>query len=325
MRSHQIESWALSVIERVLAGKPNEDARVELKADWPTDTAKVARQLAGHANAARGENILWLIGVDQSTGVIGAAHADLAKWYPAVQACFLDLSPHVVDLVVPYNNHGVMALLFETDRAPYVIKNPSYGPTATNIEYEVPWRYNTTTKTARRSELLRLLSPLQLMPRVDVLEASFRLVRTKGENVSLMAVLEGELYVIPEGDRLVYPFYLCQATVSVGDSLVDVLLKRFQFKPPRQRRMLGFSTRASEPQPTSFTIAATDSEAIVDGPGLVWLSASAKLDNEDIPNTVTAEVNLLLQAAELDLPSHVRFSLERKSEKEGEVTWLFGR
>ena len=63
MRRHEIEDWALRIIEQVESGQPNEDYRVELKAQWP-DTREAARRIAGHANAAHGEPILWLIGVD---------------------------------------------------------------------------------------------------------------------------------------------------------------------------------------------------------------------------------------------------------------------
>ena len=60
MRLVQIENWALDVINSVDAGHPSEDARVELKAEW-IEAQKAARQIAGHANAARGDPILWLV------------------------------------------------------------------------------------------------------------------------------------------------------------------------------------------------------------------------------------------------------------------------
>jgi hypothetical protein len=34
MRPIEIEHWVLKLIEMVESGQPNEDARVELKADW---------------------------------------------------------------------------------------------------------------------------------------------------------------------------------------------------------------------------------------------------------------------------------------------------
>lgn len=66
MRPVEIESWALSVIQQVESRQPNEDARVEMKTNW-IEHFKAARQIAGHANAARGDPILWLIGVDQDS------------------------------------------------------------------------------------------------------------------------------------------------------------------------------------------------------------------------------------------------------------------
>ena len=65
MKAIEIEYWALRILERVEKHQPIEDTWVELKAEWPVETAKTARQLAGHANAARGEPVLWLIGVDE--------------------------------------------------------------------------------------------------------------------------------------------------------------------------------------------------------------------------------------------------------------------
>ena len=34
MKLHQIESWALDIVDRVQSGQPVEDSRVELKAEW---------------------------------------------------------------------------------------------------------------------------------------------------------------------------------------------------------------------------------------------------------------------------------------------------
>jgi hypothetical protein len=71
MRPQQIESWAHQVIEDVEKKQYKEDIRVELKTVWPSDNLnKVARQLGAHANAARGEPVLWLLGVDEKAGTV---------------------------------------------------------------------------------------------------------------------------------------------------------------------------------------------------------------------------------------------------------------
>jgi hypothetical protein len=123
MKKYQIEAWALDVIEWVQKGQPIEDSHVELKANW-IEPEKAARRIAGHANAARGEPILWLIGVDEKAGTVpGVTFADLSSWYHAVVAWFDELAPEPVSINVPASGVTVAALYFETDRAPYVVKN----------------------------------------------------------------------------------------------------------------------------------------------------------------------------------------------------------
>jgi hypothetical protein len=164
MRLYEIEYWALQVIARVESGQPNEDARVELKALWPDDHAKAARQIAAHANAAHGSPILWLIGVDQGAGtVVGAKHEEMSSWYPQVESYFDGLAPRVTDINVPAKAGAVVALLFDTDRAPFVVK------VAGADRLEVPWRGSSSTRSARREELLRLLVPAQQTPDCEVL------------------------------------------------------------------------------------------------------------------------------------------------------------
>src|SRR5438874_13383457 len=122
MKAHEIEYWALKVIQRIESKQPVEDSRVELKSEYP-EPQRAARQIAGHANAAQGEPILWLVGVNEKKGeVIGAANEELANWYPTVREQFDGLAPEVKDLNIPWKGISVVALLFETTRAPFVTK-----------------------------------------------------------------------------------------------------------------------------------------------------------------------------------------------------------
>jgi len=157
MKPSDIETWTRSVISRVEKGQPVEDARVELKREWPDDPADMARRIAGHANAARGAPILWVIGVDQKgKAVPGVPDSDTAQWWPQVQRWFDGVAPRLVDLAVPHDSVTVVALLFETDRAPFVVKNPAGG----KIGFEVPWREATSIRSARRDDLVgRTLGP----------------------------------------------------------------------------------------------------------------------------------------------------------------------
>ena len=165
MRPIEIEAWVLRVAEAVKKGLPTEDSRVELKTEWP-DPKKAARQLAGHANAAHGEPILWLIGVDEKTGVVGADRQELSKWWPQVESQFDGLAPRFDSLNVPVEGVWVVALLMETDRSPFVVNNP-----AAYMDKEVPWREGTRVRSARSADLIRLLQPSEKLPEVDLLYA----------------------------------------------------------------------------------------------------------------------------------------------------------
>ena len=65
MRPAELEFWILGVADTVALGQQVEDARVECKRDWPDPGYRTARRLAGHLNAASGESVLWVIGVDE--------------------------------------------------------------------------------------------------------------------------------------------------------------------------------------------------------------------------------------------------------------------
>src|SRR5262245_31322157 len=115
MKPLEVKNWAQTVIQRVQSHQPTEDARVEGKASW-LDVKNVARQLAGHANAAKGEFVLWLIGVDEKGGTIpGADHRELNNWYPQLMKEFDDVAPGLsADVNIDVSDKTVVALLFET-------------------------------------------------------------------------------------------------------------------------------------------------------------------------------------------------------------------
>jgi hypothetical protein len=215
MNPRQIEAWALRIIDRVKSGQPNEDFLVELKRTWiPED--KAARRIAGHANSVYGESILWLIGVDEKEGVIGVEANDLSAWYPKVESQFDGISPRLTPLNIPIENKTVVALLFETERAPFLVKNPAYGkPNGGSISLEVPWRENTSVRSANRSDLIRLLTPLELLPEIEILhrslEATIAGMNDRGNSYADELKFSADLYIVPKGEKkIVIPFHRCK-------------------------------------------------------------------------------------------------------------------
>ena len=79
--------------------------------------------------------------------ILSVNFIDFASWYNKVKAEFDELAPEPISINIPTNGGTVTALCFETDRAPYVVKNPQGG----TIQREVPWREATDIKSATRS------------------------------------------------------------------------------------------------------------------------------------------------------------------------------
>lgn len=275
MRAHEIEIWSRRIIERVISGQLVEDSLVELKSDF-INPKNAARIIAAQANAARGLPVLWLIGVDEKRGVTGVHFDTFADWSAQVFSQFDGVTPQMVDIHIDVNGIHILALLFETDRAPFVIKNPDGG----KISFEVPWRTATSTRTADRSQLLRILSPLQKAPYFEILDGEMRRsidikqVSQQGEDILHEDIFEGErsvswsvqvlLYIIPESqERIFVPFHYCSASVEVSNHPVTATFNRVSFHTPN----------SSKGDNIFRPVRATETEIIVEGAGVILLKA----------------------------------------------------
>jgi len=133
--STQLEAWANSIVQALAAGGYQEDDRVEFKSAW-IDPKKAARRIAGAANAARGVDLIWIIGVDpkRPQPFTDPPQSELAQWLPAVKSRFVEAhTPGFRAFHVPVGNHACYALAFDSEEAPFLIKNPSKGIHATEV------------------------------------------------------------------------------------------------------------------------------------------------------------------------------------------------
>lgn len=166
----ELEARILDIVERATRGQPIEDDRIELKREWPDDKHKAARGIGGLCNASGGDWVLWVVGVDEMAGkVVGASQNNFADWWPQVKSQFDGVAPRVNELAVPVDGGTVVGLMFEPDRKPYVVKNT----TQKVFDREVPWREATSTRSAKRHDLLRLLVVESSKLAVDVLHGRF--------------------------------------------------------------------------------------------------------------------------------------------------------
>lgn len=161
MRVEELEVWVRRVLGDVEDGRTVEDSRIELKRQFP-DPLKAAKQLAGHANAARSAHVLWIVGAsDTSAEICGVDDGELENWLPQVESHFDELAPPLLlSLRVPWRGCMTSALLFDAARRPYVIREDG--------RLHVKWRRGDHTIDAGRGELLELLVEAVELPSFEV-------------------------------------------------------------------------------------------------------------------------------------------------------------
>ena len=314
MTNLELENFVLGINDRIGNRQPNEDSRVELKSEWPADISKAARRLAGHANSARGELIIWVIGLDEKRGIIGAKHEELASWWPRLQAQFNGLAPTLLKtLNVTVGEHTLVALLFDAIRFPYVVKNPEGG----QIQFEVPWREGTATRTATREDLVRLVSPLQCMPSVEVLGCNLH--AWTNERV-LKWRMEMFLYVVSNSDDdVIIPNHRCHASFEI-----------LGFFPHTRLKSLWPDTNytAKDSNDRFRNVRTTGSEVIIQRAGMFILRGDAETENpgehsknlEGLPTSV-AVITVQMFPAQVDVPAVITARLPAFLQKNLPNSW----
>ncbi|GIH08082.1 hypothetical protein Rhe02_61490 [Rhizocola hellebori] len=267
MRTVEIEAWALRVINRLTAGAKVEDSNVELKSVWPSEPNKAARRIAGLCNSIAGDQALWLIGVDEKSGVTGVAADDLATWWPAVSANFDGAVPALRDVAFQVQGKEVVALLFQTDQAPYVVQNEVFGKQGGGpVALEVPWRNGTTVRTATRAELIRILLPASDLPTLTLMDAEAALDRREEDSYSL--TLTAVYYVhAAMGDSIVLPNHQAEGWLAFPKDKAyfdDVEVGLFA---QRQSRWGSIGVVARTEDRRVHTVHQGEDQIIIDGPG----------------------------------------------------------
>lgn len=269
MKKQDIEFRVLDIIDRLEKGQPIEDDTVELKAEWPKDHFRAARRIAAHANSARGEPILWLIGIDEKTGVVGADFEELSIWFAKVRSRFDQLMvPDLISLAIPYDGMTVVALLFETERAPFVIRIPDCNGI---VSHEVPWREANSTRSARRADLIKLLYPIQKKPHIEILDGKIELQKTiagTSQSSEYQWNLSMKIYFVTfSADTVVIPFHRCELVFRPEGRPDEVKFENIRITPPTS-----YSTRGLKEKSQSLTVNSTEHEVLIDTAGMAYLT-----------------------------------------------------
>jgi hypothetical protein len=316
LRPVEIEEWVLRVVDQLRRGTRVEDARVELKSEW-LDPKRAARRIAGHANAARGSTILWIIGIDdEDAEIVGVASSEFLEWWEQVRAEFNELAPSVIDLVVPLEDKDVVALAFDTSRVPLVVKNSVYGiKGGGSVSLEVPWREGTSTRSATRADLIALLVPTLTIPQFHVLSGSLKAEKARARGRGLQWTLQLDVYIDSViGSPVVIPDYQCRCSVKLLPKS-----EMFQFTDvkvlSRESAVAISGEDRYERSNVRHTIQRGVDQIIIEGPGPAMIIASAEIsqNNEeelsDVP-IVSLDASLKPVSAAHSVPLAVSLSRE---------------
>ena len=292
MKPIEVEEWGLRVVAQLRSGTNLEDSRVELKSG-PIPPDRLARRLAGHANAASGGTILWLLGVDETGQVDSSSSTDLATWWPQVAKHFDGPLPIPIEAVLYLEGETALAIAFSTAEAPYLVRNPVFGqPGGGPVSLEVPWRELTAVRTATHSDLVRLLVPKLQAIEVEVLSASLILKGPRDQFGDQKDVQKGQectwlftlvCYVVASvaSYPIVVPAHRLEVEVAEPGALGTVQLTPFQTKPSRQGPIFK----------------RTEVDHILEGPGRLEITADVTVSDYQGAPGETAEARVSFRPA----------------------------
>jgi len=305
VRLIEVEEWARRVIASVLAGQRIEDDRVELKSTW-IPAKKAARRLAGHANAAHGATLLWLIGLDEKARKVVPVDAEeLARWWPSVQAEF-EAAPSLTTRMIETPDGTVHALAFETELVPFLVRSADRGVVGAVVEREVPWREGNATRSATRADLLRLLMPTLSLPDVEVLFAAVGAAPATerfGRSESLLRWgVELEVYVVPINSDVVFPTHRAEMRLAFPRTGETIVARGLSFS--REWITPGYP-RATE------SVRCSPSEAVITGPGILNVGAEFISNLREFSEGEMLHLTATLHPARADVPVVIDRSFTR--------------
>jgi len=295
-RLTDLEYRVITILRNLEAGLPVEDNRVEMKAVWPDDPWRAARRIAGHANAAGGDEILWIIGTDEKARkVMGADHLEVSNWWRQVQSHFSEIAPSLTHLNVPYEGVGVVALLINTERLPFIINNNKPGA----VEREVPWREGDATRSAKRSDLIQMLVPRAQTPDFQVLRGDLMALREPDEQINWN--LKMHLYVRPRtNDRIVIPRHQCSVRMACLGWPYSQSMSILMMLPPHKAQ---FRNVDAPNQPHSSVIESTPEELLIYGPGKITLQTGITSSDLPVHSDANIDINVTMLPFGAEVPA----------------------
>jgi hypothetical protein len=194
----------------------------------------VVERITAQANAARGEDFLWLIGIDpgKPDPFVEITNIDPDAWLREVESYFVDNHhPEWRCFQVAYNGKGVYVIAFGTSDFPFLISLKKYnqkgGCPEGVAEAELPWRAGTGTQSATRQQILSLLYRVPPLPDIEVLGSEFLPNKLHFDRDFYV-----KLYVIPRSrDPVVIPIHRVQWTIRLPNGVEQIFDASCEFLP----------------------------------------------------------------------------------------------
>lgn len=302
MDSAALEFRVRKIAKLVDVGQQVEDDRVEVKRSW-IDHWGAAWRMAGHANVAGGERIIWIFGLDENGSegkrAVGVETEDQAKWIGQVESNYEGLPPRRVrEMGVPFAGRMLFVYLLETNRAPYVVKNPKGGP----IQFGIPWRDGTRVRSAKHEDLVEILVPHVSMPSVEILEGFVRASQDSRDDFVRVEARLGAYLEPRDYGPLAIPFHRCGGGFSVANG----------------NWRLDFDSVRIAPPDRSITASGDGSQCILQGPSKVSILAYSRHSIPDFELSGEAEISIHLGFQNTVRTRHFVTRLEDKTDEDHE-------
>ncbi|MFI5626053.1 hypothetical protein ACIA03_21485 [Nocardioides sp. NPDC051685] len=292
MTKQSVDALVQAAVSNLRAGRAVEDdAGLELKERWPDPTTR-ARQLAAAANALGGEALVYAIGVNDKNGdVTTPERREVQDWCAQLAKQFDQIAPELLwsqTVYVGDDADSIQVLVFDTSDFPYVVKAPEN-------RFEVPYRRGTATRSARRSDLVRMLSSRTRVPPIAIAEAKvwFRAFDDANSGIRITGAIEADIFIEQAiGEVATLPIRDMRARIAVNDVHIpaDVEVRQLGERWSIRRRGEPYPP---EPIPPALGVYARDGFVVATAPGEFQVSSRVTLPSADAPEALKQPQTIL--------------------------------
>jgi len=248
---------------------------------------------------------------------------------------FDSVAPELSEIWLQTDDGPVLILCFDTSASPFVVKNSVFGnPGAGSVEREVPWREGTSTRSATRNDLIKLIAPLQKTPDIQLLYARVSLkkeearIESYGEEVPEIQKLPYlswyvyfELYIQPmTSSPVVLPVHQTELRLWLDDTLLE------GYEVERKRLSAPYVFIAGgQGHYDSVSIENTASEAVVRLPGRLHFEQHFYEQHRELPEISKVKLSLTLLPCYATIAARVECVLQKINPMYCDMEWQFLR